>query len=72
MAIAATLLGAIFGFISFLIALLFLDYSFISACALYLAVGWGTIALSISAAVLRFYIASHGNSERPASFASRA
>ncbi len=72
MAIAATLLGAIFGFISFLIALLFFDYSFISACALYLAVGWGTIALSIAAAILRFHFASHGETEGPASFASRA
>lgn len=54
MAIAATLLGGILGFISFLIALLVLDYSFISAFMLYMATSIGTIALTVANAFLRF------------------
>ena len=54
MAIAATLLGGILGFMSFLIALLVLDYSFISAFMLYMAVSMGTVALTVAIAFLRF------------------
>ncbi len=52
MAIAATLLGGIFGFVSFLTALL-LGYGFLSAGAIYLSVGFGTVFLVFIAAMLK-------------------
>jgi hypothetical protein len=48
MAILAAAFGGILGFISFLTALLVLDYSFLSACAVYLAVSICAFALTIS------------------------
>ncbi len=48
MAIGVAALSLLLGFTSFLTALLVLDYSFLLACALYLAVANGVFVLTIS------------------------
>lgn len=48
MAIIVAAFGGILGFISFLTALLVLHYSFLSACAVYMAVSMSTFALTMS------------------------
>jgi hypothetical protein len=52
MAILTAAFSGILGFISFLTALLVLDYSFLSACAVYLAVSNCAFALTMSWASL--------------------
>ena len=48
MAIVVAAFGGILGFISFLTAILVLDYSFLSACAVYMAVSMCAFALTMS------------------------
>ena len=54
MAIVATLFSGLLGFISFLTALLVLDYGFLSACALYITVGASSFAWTMAWAFLTF------------------
>ena len=48
MALVVAAFSGILGFISFLTALLVLHYSFLSACAVYMAVSMSTFALTMS------------------------
>ena len=48
MAIVVAVFGGILGFISFLTAILVLDYSILSACAVYMAVSMCAFALTMS------------------------
>ena len=52
MAILAFLLGGVFGTVSFLTALLLLDYSFLAAVGLYFSVGYGSALLIMALAWL--------------------
>jgi len=52
MAIIATLLGGIIGFISFIIAMLFFDASFLSACGVYMIAAFTTTASAIALAMV--------------------
>ena len=54
MAIVAALFSGSIGFISFLVALLMLDYSFMSACALYMSVAQISFAWTMCWAFLTF------------------
>ena len=54
MAILAALFSGLLGFISFLTALLVLDYSFLSACALYMSVAVSSFAWAIGWTILTF------------------
>lgn len=52
MAIAATVMGGLIGFVSFLISLLALDHSFATSCGIYFATGLLTATLILIAASL--------------------
>ena len=48
MAIIVTLFGGIIGFVSFLTAMLVFDASFLAACGIYMAFGFGTTVCVIT------------------------
>ena len=54
MAIVAALFSGLLGFISFLTALLVLDYGFLTACALYMSVAQISFAWTMCWAFLTF------------------